>query len=807
MLERSPARSLVVCALLLLSVALGGATHAAGRGEPGPILRVHIPVAGDDAALLATLHAMDIDVDGAFHDHVRAFVVREELDKLAALGIEARVAPEPAPGTLGQPRAGVDEIPAEYRTYETLTSGLQQIAADHPDLARLTSIGTSVQGRELWVMKLTANPDVEEDEPEFLYVAAMHGDEVVGKEMVYHLIDHLTDGYGTDARATAILDGTELWILPSMNPDGTALARRYNANWVDLNRDFPDVHVDPVNTPDGRQPETGALMTWAAGRNIALSANFHGGALVANYPFDGNPSGASVYTATPDDDLFLSLARTYADANPALASSNGHPSYDHGVCNGADWYAINGGLQDWSWIWRGDANLTLEISQIKWPSATTLPGYWDDNLESMLAYIERVRDGARGTVVDADDGTPVAAEVRIDDNPYPSYVDPDVGDWHRAMVPGTYDLEVSAVGYATELVRDVVVPPSGAVRIDVALRPLATDLEAVAACADASGTCDPWLVPGASSDVTVTARNTGDDATAVTGTLESIGWFADVDRAAAAYPDLAPGDEGDSADPGHGVAVAPDAPVGHKAGFVLRWQAAQGSGTSEPFFVPVGVRSCATVDGTGLPLAVLDRATTDDTVTVVDDLEIDAVEVAVDVRHTYRSDLRIELVSPAGTRVTLHARSGGSADDVVGTYGADLVPFETLARLRGESSAGEWTLSVHDGVPANTGTLEAWSLTACGRAFEAATPEMRFRSLERTPEGVDLAWWPYPGITEYRVYRSTDPSVPGSFVDVSASDPDPTDTVFSDPAAGEALYWLVSGVGPRGEGPRGHSGQ
>jgi len=781
--------------------------RAAGRGEPGPIRTVHVAIVGDDTELLRTLHDLDIDVDAVFRDHLRAYAIDEEIDKLVALGLDVRVVAEPAPGTLGEARPGVDAIPPVYHTYETLTADLQTIAQDHPDLVRLVSIGKSVQNRDLWMVKISRDPDVEEDEPEFLYVAAMHGDEVVGKEMTFHLIDHLTDGYGTDPRATRLVDETEIWILPSMNPDGTALNRRYNAHFVDLNRDFPDQFVDPVNTPAGREPETAAVMTWAETRRIALSANFHGGAVVANYPFDSNPSGTSVYSPTPDDDLFLSIARTYADANPEMLASNSHPSFNHGVCNGADWYAINGGLQDWSWVWRGDANLTLEISAIKWPAASTLPGYWDDNLESMLAYMERVHDGARGTVRDAVTLAPLAAEVRIAGSDFPSYTDPDVGDWHRVMRPGLYDLEVSAVGHVTRLVPGVSVPGTGTVRVDVVLQPLATDLQAVAGCTDLGATCDPWLPVGAPADVRVTLRNTGSDATAVSGVLESIGAYAQVPRPQADYPDLVAGASGDSAAPGHGVEVAPSVPVGHKVGFVVRWGADQGSGTSEPFFLPVGSETCAAVPAADVPRPILDRTTAESAVDVLDDLEITAVRVAVDVAHTYRSDLRIDLVSPAGTEVTLHDRAGGSADDVVGTYGIDLTPFESLARVNGESSAGAWRLRVDDGVPANTGSLQGWTLTVCGRPFEATTPELRLREVARDGAGVRLTWWPYPGLSGYRVYRSADPSSAAAFSDVTAEDPDPTDTAFRDASAAPVLYWLVTGVGPAGEGPKGHFGE
>jgi len=105
-----------------------------------------------------------------------------------------------------------------------------------------------------------------------------------------------------------------------------------------------------------------------------------------------------------------------------------------------------------------------------------------------------------------------------------------------------------------------------------------------------------------------------------------------------------------------------------------------------------------------------------------------------------------------------------------------------------------------DGVPLNTGSLTGWSVEVCGRPFEATLPAMRIHGVAKAAGSVDVSWWPYPGVQRYKVYRSGDPRVAGSFADVSASDPDDTDTAFHDGAAGD-LYWLVSGVGPNGEGP------
>ena len=773
-----------------------GAVLAAGRGE-GPAAPVQV-VLEDRERDLALFHQLDLDVDGVFGTWARVYLIPEEAEKLEALGYSLASLPEE------HERPG-DAAAASYHTYETLTAELQDVAADHPQIVRLTSIGRSVQGRELWMVKISRNPDLDEDEPEVRYIAAMHGDEVVGKEMCVNLIHLLTDGYGSDPRVTALVDSTEIWILPSMNPDGTAQQRRYNANFYDLNRNFPDQFRDPTDSPAGRQPETQHVMNWGYAHAVDLSANFHGGAVVANYPYDGTASGASVYSLSPDDGLFVSLARTYADANPPMAVSNADPSFDRGICNGADWYVIDGGMQDWNYVWRGGHDITLEISASKWPAASTLASYWDDNRESMLAFLERVHEGVRGVVTDALTGLPLRARIRPLDragNGAHTWSDPDVGDYHRMLLPGRYDLEIAADGHATAILRDVVVPGGAAVRWDVALEPLATRLEHHAhRILDGAGG-DGSISPGEAADLAVTLRDAGLAASGVEATLEPAGWFSEVLVPDAAYPDIPGGGTAESLPPHHRVAAPPGAPAGHKLGFALRWSSAEGSGETAPFFVPVGAASCVTVASTDVPRTLPDRSTVQSVLALATDLEIADVDVFVDVAHTYVGDLHLTLLSPAGTPVALHSRSGGSSDDIVGWYDDTRTPSEPLSRVRGEHAGGTWTLRVNDGVPANTGTLRGWSLRACGRPFETATPRILLRDVSRESSGARLAWWPYPGLTSYRVYRSTTTAQPSSFVDVTAEDPDVADTRFHDGTSAPLVMWLVTGVGPGGEGPR-----
>jgi carboxypeptidase D len=781
--------------IAILAVHLLGAreVRAAGRGEPGPILAVRVEIR-DRIADLELLHAMDADVDGVFGTWARVYVIPEELEKLAGLGFAWRLLPDEDPA-LDAPYtpAAPGSIPATYHTYDTLTAELQAIAAAHPGIVRVSSLGASVQGRELWMVLISKDPDVQEDEPEVKYVAAMHGDEVVGKELLIGLVNHLVDGYGVDPRVTALVDGNEIWILPSMNPDGTALSRRYNANGYDLNRDFPDQFDDPEDSTTGRQPETAHVMNWGYAPRPVLSANFHGGALVANYPYDGTDSGQSIYSLSPDDALWVSLARTYADRNAPMRASNSDASFTNGICNGADWYVINGGMQDWNYVWHGALDVTLEVSNVKWPSSSQLPQFWNDNLESMLAFLERASEGVRGLVRDAATGAALAARVHVVDHAHDAYTDPDVGDYHRPLLPGAYALEVSSPGYASAHVGDVFVAAGvAATRVDFDLEPLQVKLQpAGARILDADGA----LSPGETADLALTLENLGAAASGVVAELVPTGWAGTVVRAEAAYPDLPAGGSAESLAPHHEVAAAAGAA---RAGFAVRWSTDQASGLSAPFFVPIGAPTCGTIASSDIPKTIADRGTASSVIALATDLEISEVDVWVNVTHTYRGDLHLRLRSPAGIPVALHSRSGGSADNVVGWYDDPLVPVEPLSRLNGSHSAGTWRLEAVDGVPMNTGSIAGWSLRICGRPFEPALPPMRIADVASSAEGIDVTWWPYPSASSYKVYRSNDPRLP--FTDVTSEDDDDTDTSFHDASPGD-LYWLVSGVGPSGEGP------
>jgi hypothetical protein len=457
--------------LAMLGCALVCATpcvFAEPADAPIPVI-----ISVSNAAQRATIARMNLDVDSKRGVTMRAYVSSNQLAQLAQSGIQAVVDGDLARRLDEWRMSG--KAPAGYHTYPALTNAMAFYARTHTNLCRLYSIGKTVQNRDLWVLKISDNPGIEEDEPEFLYVSTMHGDEPVGMENCLQFIDLLLTNYNRDARLTHLVDQTEIWVMPLMNPDGYVAVSRENANGIDLNRSFPDRAVDSNNTTTSRQPETAAMMRFRQTNSFVLSANFHGGSLVANYPYDGRMDGQEylyVYQPCPDDALFIAMAHAYANANPRMRLSAGDPAFTNGICNGAQWYEIYGGMQDWSYVWPAGFDITIELDDNKSPAASRLAGLWAENTTSMIVYAEWCLSGIRGVVTNAWTGEPVAATIAVSNMWRTVFTDPGVGDYHRVVLPGTYAITASAPGYVPAVVGGIVVTSGPATRVDIALTPV-----------------------------------------------------------------------------------------------------------------------------------------------------------------------------------------------------------------------------------------------------------------------------------------------------------------------------------------------
>ena len=369
-----------------------------------------------------------------------------------------------------------------YPSYDEYITFMDDFAANYPDICKLVSIGTSIQGRSILAVKISDNVNEEEAEPEFLYTSSIHGDELTCFPNMLHFIDYLLSNYGADPRITNMVDNIEIYINPLANPDGTYYtgngsvsgAIRYNSNYVDMNRNYPDPEDGPH--PDGNewQQETIAFMDFAEDHHFVMSANFHGGAEVLNYPWDTWARLAA------DDNWWQYVCHEYADTAHIYSPPGYLTGYNNGITNGYAWYTIAGGRQDYMNYWHSCREVTLEISNIKLIPAAQLVPHWEYNYRSFLNFLEQVTYGVQGIVTDSVTGEPIQARVYIAghdlDNSY-VYSKLPSGHYTRLLYEGTYDIQYSAPGYFAKTMTGVNVSNHLTTALDVQLVPLNIGLD------------------------------------------------------------------------------------------------------------------------------------------------------------------------------------------------------------------------------------------------------------------------------------------------------------------------------------------
>ena len=364
----------------------------------------------------------------------------------------------------------------KHHSHSVLQSKLAAYAAGYSHIARYYTLNTtSVERRKLLVMEISDNVGVHEPgEPEVKYIANMHGNEIAGRETLLHLIDYLCTNYGEDDRVTHLVNSTRIHIMPTMNPDGYSRSiegqcrerdGRLNANGVDLNRNFPDRFQRGHAT---REPETQAVMQWIADYPFVLSANLHSGSLVANYPYDNNQGEEDTYTATPDDDIFRHLALSYSLNHPSMHDTS-ISGFQDGITNGADWYNINGGMQDYNYLQSNCFEILIEQSFCMHPYPDYIETLWKDNRESLISFMEQAHIGMKGFVQGVNGTGIEGAQVEVRGRAHPVLTASD-GDYWRLLLPGTYELRVSAAGYVNASRAGVVVRAGSVAKVNFVLQ-------------------------------------------------------------------------------------------------------------------------------------------------------------------------------------------------------------------------------------------------------------------------------------------------------------------------------------------------
>jgi len=366
-----------------------------------------------------------------------------------------------------------------YPTFTQYDSIMRSFAQLYPSLCLLDTIGTSIYGKLILVVKISDNVNEDEDEPEVFYTSTMHGDETAGFILMLRLADYLLKNYNNSSRIKDLVDNLEIWINPLSNPDGTYRTGniiidpvRSNANGYDLNRNFPDPGVSGVV----RQKETIDMMKFMRERRFILSANFHSGAEVVNYPWD---RWSRLHA---DDDWFYDISRKYADTVHLYSPEGYMNDLQNGVTNGYAWYSVRGGRQDYVTYELQGREVTIELVNSYVTSSDQLDPLWQYNWRSLLGYLENASYGIHGIVKDAITGIPVAARILISGHDKDSshvYSDTLTGSFTRLLAPGTWGLMLTASGYYETEITSIVVVEGQATEIVVEMTPVVSPVDTI----------------------------------------------------------------------------------------------------------------------------------------------------------------------------------------------------------------------------------------------------------------------------------------------------------------------------------------
>ncbi len=387
----------IILLLLLCSLAAAGSERR--------LVRIRIDRPEQAQALLR----MDLDLASRrISDHADAVLSPAEEADLQRQGFA--LSPLTSASSLAKTAAALSGDMGAYHTYQELSEELAALAESYPAILRLTSIGRSVEGRELWAVKISDHPDQEEaDEAEVLLTAAIHAREIITPEILLDLIHHLTTRYGQDTLLTRLVDERQIWLVPMINPDGHVRVEEGDIWWrkncrinadgsvgVDLNRNFgynwgwdnygssPTPYSETYRgTGPFSEPETAALRDFAAAHHFAAIINYHSYSRLALFPWS--------FTAlhTSHHAVFMELGR-----NLTLASG-----YEYGDLAMGVLYSTNGDADDYFYAsslrqQQPTFSLTIEVGTEFHPPESEMSALIAENRPASL-YICYIADQLR----------------------------------------------------------------------------------------------------------------------------------------------------------------------------------------------------------------------------------------------------------------------------------------------------------------------------------------------------------------------------------------------------------------------------
>ncbi|MCB2221346.1 MAG: PKD domain-containing protein [Bacteroidetes bacterium] len=426
-------------------------THAGGWRVGEKQVKVFV----NNIFQVETLTKAGINYEPIDENSIRAYVIPKEIGFIESLGLSYEVEVE----DLNKRSAELLAIKDAYHSYDEIIALADSLEQEFPDICKRFVYGLDASGQyELTALKISDNVLEDEPEAEVMFDGGIHGDEIGGAENVIRFARDLCLDYGSNATITELIDNREIWLYLMVNPWGRVNMSRYNVNGVDLNRDWCYMWDQWGGSPGPcSQVESKALRECMYNNQFVVHTTYHSGTEYISMPWSYRPD-------QPHDWNHINqLGALYS-------SSSLYPNMPYGQgYNGM--YAINGSTKDSNYGIMGSISWSMEISDNKQPPASQIMLYYNRNYPAMINMIEYAGYGLEGSVTDAVSGDPVAAVVFVNDF-MPTFTDPVVGDYHKYVLPGTYDITIVANGYETMTIEDISVSAGNATETNFELQPL-----------------------------------------------------------------------------------------------------------------------------------------------------------------------------------------------------------------------------------------------------------------------------------------------------------------------------------------------
>ena len=332
-------------------------------------------------------------IDGAEHAVVEITATGPEVKALRALGFTVK------PVAVAVPSDGVStfDFPsrdAAYHNYSEMIAEVNAVVAANPTIASKRVLGKTYQGRDIVAVKISDNVGTDEAEPEVLYDANHHAREHLTVEMAIYLLHLYADNYATDTRIRSVVNSREIWIVPSVNPDGseydvatgsyrswrknrqpnsgssyvgTDLNRNYGYKWGCCGGSSGSTSSETYRgTAAFSAPETRVIRDFVNGRvvggvqQIKAAMDFHTYSELVLWPFGHTTANTTTGMNADQNNTFATLGRQMAATNRYTPEQS------------SDLYITDGDSLDWLWGTHKIFAYTFEM----YPTSSSAGGFY-----------------------------------------------------------------------------------------------------------------------------------------------------------------------------------------------------------------------------------------------------------------------------------------------------------------------------------------------------------------------------------------------------------------------------------------------